>query len=75
MHFDPTMTERVDDCGSTIVDGELFENGGDVIFHRLVADFERFGNFFVAIATRNVVQNLYLTTGQRRVLFFCLFYL
>ena len=68
----PAVTERVNDGGGTVVDGELFEDGGDVIFHGLVANFERLGDLLVAIATRNIVENLYFATGKRRVEVFCL---
>src|SRR5690349_20489159 len=65
VHLDPAVPQRVHDCRSAIIHREFFEDGSDVVLHRLIADLEGFGDFFVAVATSNIIQNLHLAARKR----------
>src|SRR5712692_7881288 len=65
VHLDPAVPQRVHDCRSSIIHRELFEDGSDVVLHRLIADLEGLGDFFVAVATSDVVQNLHFAVRKR----------
>ena len=54
----PAVFQGVDDGGGAVVDRKLFEDRCNVIFHSLVADFELFGDLFVATAVGDMLQDL-----------------
>src|SRR5256885_8998181 len=64
VHLDPAMPQRMHDCRGAIIHRELFEDRSDMILHCLIADLEGLGDFFVAIATSDIVQNLHLAARK-----------
>src|SRR5215469_10897959 len=52
---------------SAIVYLQFFQDRGNVVLHRLITDLERFSDFFVAVATGDIVEYLYLSAGERRI--------
>src|SRR5579875_1010290 len=40
VHFDPAVAQRVDDCCCTVVHRELFQDRGNMVFHRLIANLQ-----------------------------------
>src|SRR5258708_17937620 len=67
VHLDPPVCERMHDRRRAIVDREFLENRRDVVLDGLIADLQRLRNLLVAIAPRDVVQDLDLAAGERRI--------
>src|SRR6266567_3808008 len=57
VHLDPAVPQRVYNCRSAIIHRELFEDGSDVVLHRLIADLEGLGDFFVAVASSSTASS------------------
>jgi hypothetical protein len=66
VELDPAVAQGEDDRLGTVVDRELAQDRGDVILDRLVGDLELKSDLFVAVALRDIIENLDLTRRQRR---------
>ena len=67
VHLDPAVAQGVNNGSRAVVDRELFEDRGDMVLDRLIADLQRFGDLFITIAARDVVEYLHFAARKRRV--------
>ena len=64
--IDPAMTQGIDDRLRAVVDLQLAQDRGDVVFHRLIGDVQDAGDLLVAQSLRDKPQDLDLARAERR---------